>query len=52
MGAVKNLASASMNANQDEGGIDGPELHGTGGTQLIPFLRQTRDETNKALKMT
>jgi indoleamine 2,3-dioxygenase len=52
VGAVINLASASMIANQDRVNIDGPELHGTGGTQLIPFLRQTRDETNEAIRTT
>lgn len=25
------------------------QLHGTGGTRLIPFLRQCRDETNEAV---
>lgn len=51
-GAVKNLATVSMKKDSEEGSIDGPKLHGTGGTQLIPFLRQTRDETNKALEVT
>lgn len=38
-----NLAVASST-------VPGKELHGTGGTQLLPFLRQSRDETqNTAL---
>ncbi|KAI1101287.1 indoleamine 2,3-dioxygenase [Jackrogersella minutella] len=36
-----NLATASSRSNQDPG----RELTGTGGTALIPFLKQTRDET-------
>lgn len=36
-----NLAIASTNA-------DTKELHGTGGTQLLPFLKQSRDETKDA----
>lgn len=50
--ATKNLATASLKAekNNGSGSLDGPEmLHGTGGTQLMPFLRQTRDETKDAL---
>lgn len=39
-----NLAVASANV-----GKDGKEkLHGTGGTDLLPFLRQSRDETKEA----
>jgi indoleamine 2,3-dioxygenase len=34
-----NLAIASTNVNSTK------ELHGTGGTQLLPFLKQSRDET-------
>lgn len=50
---VRNLASASMKVGSKEGSKDGPELlHGTGGTQLMPFLRQTRDETKQALRVT
>ncbi|KAI2604712.1 Indoleamine 2,3-dioxygenase [Hypoxylon fragiforme] len=36
-----NLATVSSQSNQRQEG----ELTGTGGTALIPFLRQTRDET-------
>ncbi|PBP22859.1 putative indoleamine 2,3-dioxygenase pyrrole 2,3-dioxygenase [Diplocarpon rosae] len=36
-----NLAVASSNTELKE-------LHGTGGTQLLPFLRQSRDETKEA----
>ncbi|TVY83708.1 Indoleamine 2,3-dioxygenase [Lachnellula suecica] len=36
-----NLAIASTNA-------DTKGLHGTGGTELLPFLRQSRDETKQA----
>ncbi len=36
-----NLAVASSNA-------ESKELHGTGGTQLLPFLKQSRDETKDA----
>lgn len=42
-----NLASASSKCHdgyeQKSGGRD--KLHGTGGTELIPFLKKTRDET-------
>ncbi len=39
----RNLAVASYTTPEKE-------LHGTGGTQLLPFLRQSRDETkNTAL---
>ncbi|TVY46787.1 Indoleamine 2,3-dioxygenase [Lachnellula occidentalis] len=42
--AGMNLAIASANG-------DTRDLHGTGGTQLLPFLKQSRDETkNTALK--
>ncbi|KAI1380049.1 indoleamine 2,3-dioxygenase [Hypoxylon crocopeplum] len=36
-----NLATTSSRSNQSRKG----ELTGTGGTELIPFLKQTRDET-------
>ncbi|KAK6587511.1 hypothetical protein PZA11_000801 [Diplocarpon coronariae] len=36
-----NLAVASSNS-------ESKELHGTGGTQLLPFLKQSRDETKEA----
>lgn len=35
-----NIAIASTNS-------DTKGLHGTGGTQLIPFLKQSRDETRR-----
>lgn len=50
-GQVVNLATASsglsMQRNDDKK-EEGPELTGTGGTALLPFLKQTRDETLKA----
>jgi indoleamine 2,3-dioxygenase len=46
-----NLATASteISKREDE---DSPNLHGTGGTTLIPFLKQTRDETKGAANYT
>ncbi|RYP55889.1 hypothetical protein DL769_010033 [Monosporascus sp. CRB-8-3] len=41
-----NLAAASTRASSGKGA--GAALTGTGGTALIPFLRQTRDETLQA----
>lgn len=41
-----NLASASSQAGK--AGSEKPQLYGTGGTDLIPFLKQTRDETREA----
>ncbi|RYO94664.1 hypothetical protein DL766_007958 [Monosporascus sp. MC13-8B] len=41
-----NLAAASTRASS--GKVRGAGLTGTGGTALIPFLRQTRDETLQA----
>ncbi len=43
-----NLAVASSLKTAAD--ADGPTLHGTGGTQLIPFLKQTRDETKDAAR--
>ncbi|KAI0173677.1 indoleamine 2,3-dioxygenase [Hypoxylon sp. FL1284] len=40
-GSTVNLATASSPSSRALGG----ELTGTGGTALVPFLRQTRDET-------
>jgi indoleamine 2,3-dioxygenase len=42
-----NIATVSdkLAASQDS---NGPGLSGTGGTQLIPFLKQTRTETSNA----
>ena len=55
---VVNLASVSSGLQRGKGSEDGegekregqggPELTGTGGTALLPFLKQTRDETLKA----
>lgn len=42
VGARKNLASTSDEVVKDD------ELTGTGGTALMPFLKQTRDETKRA----
>jgi indoleamine 2,3-dioxygenase len=36
-----NLAVASTNGNSAK------KLHGTGGTELLPFLKQSRDETKE-----
>ncbi|TLD37080.1 putative indoleamine 2-3-dioxygenase family protein [Venturia nashicola] len=44
---VKTSVSVEDMGTKDGGGIT-LELHGTGGTALIPFLKQTRDETNDA----
>lgn len=50
-GSKENLASVSARVSQSSvAGNDTkqPELTGTGGTSLIPFLRQSRDETVEA----
>ncbi|EGO57266.1 hypothetical protein NEUTE1DRAFT_43213 [Neurospora tetrasperma FGSC 2508] len=49
-GQVVNLATASSGLSQgnDDKKKKGRELTGTGGTALLPFLKQTRDETLKA----
>ncbi|KAH6991336.1 Indoleamine 2,3-dioxygenase [Ilyonectria sp. MPI-CAGE-AT-0026] len=44
MGSRQNLASSSSKK-------DGEELKGTGGTTLVPFLKQSRDETADAGKL-
>lgn len=44
MGGRQNLASSSSKK-------DGEELKGTGGTTLVPFLKQSRDETADAGKL-
>lgn len=44
---VQTSVSVEERVTKDGGGIT-LELHGTGGTALIPFLKQTRDETNDA----
>ncbi|KAK8131185.1 hypothetical protein PG984_007623 [Apiospora sp. TS-2023a] len=47
----QNLATSSAvkSAAKSQGGAaEEPELRGTGGTTLIPFLRQSRDETFEA----
>lgn len=41
------LASVSRRANSEDGKV--PQLYGTGGTDLLPFLKQTRDETKYAV---
>lgn len=56
-----NLATASLIRNEakaddkegekKEGGGITLQLHGTGGTALIPFLKQTRDETRDAARI-
>ncbi|KAK4693934.1 indoleamine 2,3-dioxygenase, partial [Lecanoromycetidae sp. Uapishka_2] len=43
-----NLASASKSVpNKDDGRPGSKKLRGTGGTALIPFLKQARDETGE-----
>jgi indoleamine 2,3-dioxygenase len=41
------LAAASRRASSEGGKV--PQLYGTGGTDLLPFLKQTRDETKYAM---
>ena len=41
-GGPQNLASSSLKKGKEE------ELTGTGGTTLVPFLKQSRDETSEA----
>jgi indoleamine 2,3-dioxygenase len=43
----QDLASASA-SNGEGGPKNDEELKGTGGTSLIPFLKQSRDETMEA----
>jgi indoleamine 2,3-dioxygenase len=43
----KNLASAHPEAVQPDGRAGNKNLRGTGGTALIPFLKQARDETGE-----
>ncbi|KAF7538207.1 hypothetical protein G7Z17_g12690 [Cylindrodendrum hubeiense] len=45
MGGRQNLASASSSKKEEK------ELTGTGGTVLVPFLKQSRDETAEAGKL-
>jgi indoleamine 2,3-dioxygenase len=43
-----NIATASQQLSQKDGGRQGrKKLRGTGGTALIPFLKQARDETGE-----
>ena len=42
MSSGLNLAVASTNSGQDE-----RKLQGTGGTELLPFLKQSRNETRE-----
>lgn len=44
---VQNLATACSQASQRA--TEKPQLCGTGGTDLIPFLKQTRDETKECI---
>ncbi|KAK8097222.1 Indoleamine 2-3-dioxygenase [Apiospora kogelbergensis] len=46
----QNLATSSAVKSQGQAGgvAEDPELRGTGGTTLIPFLKQSRDETFEA----
>ena len=50
-----NLASASSSAAKEVAKMgeqkEKPQLYGTGGTDLIPFLKQTRDETREAARV-
>lgn len=43
-----NLATASTKAQRTANTNERQQLAGTGGTMLIPFLKQTRDETGEA----
>lgn len=43
-----NLATATSKIKEEEAGADNDEYHGTGGTKLMPFLKQTRDATRAA----
>lgn len=45
-GKRKNLASISANPHTSD-----QELTGTGGTMLLPFLKQSRDETSQAAQL-
>lgn len=44
-GTRQNLASSSSSSSSASSNGDSGELRGTGGTALMPFLRQSRDET-------
>jgi len=48
--AEKKLNLAVASSLKKPADANGPTLHGTGGTQLIPFLKQTRDETKDAAR--
>lgn len=43
-----NLATATTKINEKDASADNAEYHGTGGTKLMPFLKQTRDATRAA----
>jgi len=47
-----NLATASTKGQQAARASEKQQLAGTGGTMLIPFLKQTRDETVEAVMAT
>ena len=46
-GAIKNIATANANVSTDGIRNGRSKMRGTGGTALIPFLKQARDETGE-----
>ena len=47
VGAVKNIATANADVSADGIRSSRSKMRGTGGTALIPFLKQARDETGE-----
>ncbi|RJE20628.1 indoleamine 2,3-dioxygenase [Aspergillus sclerotialis] len=43
-----NLATATTKIKENDASADNAQYHGTGGTKLMPFLKQTRDATRAA----
>jgi indoleamine 2,3-dioxygenase len=43
----QNIATSSRDGQRDSSGVMKKDLTGTGGTALIPFLKQARDETGE-----
>ena len=44
---MRNLNLAIASTLKHSNGLEKPALQGTGGTKLMPFLKQTRDETKE-----